>query len=325
MLEKVLRFLTSIFPNNASAHYKLAIYLSAKAEKKGEAEEEFRKVISLDPRNRLAYYYSIGCLLEKEDSDAQIENLCNEISRRFPTDPITFLTLGYVYENRKQIVEAEEAYRKSLSFAPRLAIAYERLIDILMNQQRFSEALLVYHQAKDLLSRDSEKYYMLSAYTRHIEGKFSEAVAAYKNAIRKNPRNGNAYLNLGLLLDERLNKRNDAEQAYKKAIQCDPTNPEGYIQLGWLLFEHCKRYDEAGDMFLKVLEYKHHDETVLYNLACIKVFQRDPEAAFMYLAEAIQNGFDRTWAWDDPDLKELHDDPRFIEIVGMKPRKKESV
>jgi hypothetical protein len=44
--------------------------------------------------------------------------------------------------------------------------------------------------------------------------------------------------------------------------------------------------------------------------------------AFEYLQRAAQKEeFNSTWAWEDPDLQWMRDDPRFVEIVGVKPGK----
>ena len=71
-------------------------------------------------------------------------------------------------------------------------------------------------------------------------------------------------------------------------------------------------------MFQKALEFNPQDEYSLYNLACIKAIAKDADTAFKYLKEAIQNGFDKDFAWEDPELESLQNDPRFVEIVGRK-------
>jgi hypothetical protein len=44
--------------------------------------------------------------------------------------------------------------------------------------------------------------------------------------------------------------------------------------------------------------------------------------AFQHLAKsAEENKLDKPFAWEDPDLQWIRDDPRFTEIVGPKPEK----
>ncbi len=68
----------------------------------------------------------------------------------------------------------------------------------------------------------------------------------------------------------------------------------------------------------------------LYNLACVHALLGDVETAFEFLRrdfEVKRSGgqspdADREWAWNDPDLRGLRGDPRFVEIVGEAPPSK---
>jgi hypothetical protein len=54
-----------------------------------------------------------------------------------------------------------------------------------------------------------------------------------------------------------------------------------------------------------------------YNLACLEAITGDVEAAFGQLRRAAKLGkLNSAWAWKDPDLEPLREDPRFHEIVG---------
>lgn len=45
------------------------------------------------------------------------------------------------------------------------------------------------------------------------------------------------------------------------------------------------------------------------------------DLAIEHLRKAAQREtFDPNWAWEDPDLQWIRDDPRFVEIVGPKPQ-----
>jgi tetratricopeptide (TPR) repeat protein len=68
----------------------------------------------------------------------------------------------------------------------------------------------------------------------------------------------------------------------------------------------------------------------LYNLACVHALLGDVETAFEFLRrdfEVKRSGgqspdADREWAWNDPDLRGLRGDARFVEIVGEAPPSK---
>lgn len=59
-----------------------------------------------------------------------------------------------------------------------------------------------------------------------------------------------------------------------------------------------------------------------YNPACLESILGNLDTAFDHLTKAAQEkSFDKAWAWEDPDLQWIRDDPRFLEIVGPKPEK----
>jgi hypothetical protein len=59
-----------------------------------------------------------------------------------------------------------------------------------------------------------------------------------------------------------------------------------------------------------------------YNRACLESVCDNFDLAFEYLQRAAQRErFNPAWAWDDPDLQWIRDDPRFTEIVGTRPNK----
>jgi tetratricopeptide (TPR) repeat protein len=121
-----------------------------------------------------------------------------------------------------------------------------------------------------------------------------------------------------LLSDENLKRYDEAEAAYRKAIDLNPSYATAYYNLG-ILLKDLKRYDEAEAAYRKAIELNPSYATAYYNLSCLSSINRDAEQAFGYLQKAIDNGFDPAYAWDDPDLQWLRDDPRFVEIVGEKP------
>jgi hypothetical protein len=63
-------------------------------------------------------------------------------------------------------------------------------------------------------------------------------------------------------------------------------------------------------------------EDDFYDRACLESVCDNFELAFECLQKAAQKEkFSRAWAWEDPDLQWIRNDPRFTEIVGPKPEK----
>ena len=168
----------------------------------------------------------------------------------------------------------------------------------------------------------------------------------WQRIIQLDPNDAAAYSNLGLLLDD-LDRPGEAEAAYRQAIDKDPNDAYSYSQLG-LLLRTAGRLNEAIPLFKKSQQrlprlapvlnlagiYKKLDDIELadkyttearsfmepndwYNLACLESICGNTDLAVSCLTHAAQQeGFDRNWAWKDPDLEWIHDDPRFESLIS---------
>ena len=79
---------------------------------------------------------------------------------------------------------------------------------------------------------------------------------------------------------------------------------------------------EIEEYVEKARAYTPKNESYWYNIACLEAILGNNAIAFQNLIQARdENHLDREWAWEDPDLQWIRDDPRFVEIVGPKPEK----
>jgi len=77
-------------------------------------------------------------------------------------------------------------------------------------------------------------------------------------------------------------------------------------------------YDRALREYERAIELAPNEPVVLYNIGCIYALRGKPDQAFDYLTRSVKAGYtDEEWLQRDPDLKSLHDDPRFKELVDM--------
>ncbi|MGA7193612.1 MAG: tetratricopeptide repeat protein, partial [Anaerolineales bacterium] len=197
-----------------------------------------------------------------------------------PLDPDGHNVLGILLSNLKRYDEAEAAYRKAIELNPSYATAYYNLGILLRNLKRYDEA-----------------------------------EAAYRKAIELNPSDATAYNNLVLLL-RLINRNEDAMSLLEKMIEINPEDFNPYLAIASINKQSGKgiqtSYTDKAHKFIP--------EDDWYNRACLESVCNHFDIAFEYLKKAAQNaGFDPAWAWGDPDLQWLRDDPRFVAIVGEKP------
>lgn len=77
-----------------------------------------------------------------------------------------------------------------------------------------------------------------------------------------------------------------------------------------------KAYDKAEEVLTAAVKQIPHDLTAHYNLACVLARQGKTDQAFAHLDKAIALGWrDREHLAQDADLKSLHDDKRFDDVL----------
>jgi hypothetical protein len=107
----------------------------------------------------------------------------------------------------------------------------------------------------------------------------------------------------------------------EKVIEIKPEDFNSYLAMESIN----KRLGKSlsTDQIEKARQFMSEDDW--YNRACLESVCGNFDLAFEFLRKATQKEkFDSSWAWEDPDLEWIRDDPRFIEIVGPKPENRNS-
>lgn len=94
-----------------------------------------------------------------------------------------------------------------------------------------------------------------------------------------------------------------------------PDNPRVLEALGDL-YTQVGRYDDGLSIDKEVVKLCPEESTAWYNLACSYALTGHVEHALTTLERAIALGYDDyRWMRKDPDLKSLHENPRFEELL----------
>ncbi|MCL4528014.1 MAG: tetratricopeptide repeat protein [Chloroflexi bacterium] len=144
--------------------------------------------------------------------------------------------------------------------------------------------------------------------------RYDEAEAAYRKAIELNPSDATAYNNLVILL--RLNNRiEEAAPLLEKIIELNPEDFNPYLALASISKQLGRKV--SSEHLKKARQFMPEDD--LYNRACLESVCDNFDLAFEYLEKAVTlECFNPEWAWQDPDLQWIRDDPRFEKIVGRR-------
>jgi tetratricopeptide (TPR) repeat protein len=200
-----------------------------------EAEESYRKVISLNPGDSAAY-----------------ENL------------------GIVLARQGRLPEADVAYRKAISLKPDGDSAYVHLGKLLGRQGRLPEAEVAYRKAI-LLKPDGDLAYVRLGTILAQLGQLPEAEAAHRRAVELKP---DSTLNLCNLADALVQQArfSEAEVAYRRAIGLEPGCVLAHADFGAMLVTS-GRWEEAAASLHRAIELKPDYALAHYNLGTVLLRQ----------------------------------------------------
>ena len=347
--EPVLRKAIELNLALAEAYTNLGISLN-NLKRYDEAEAAYRKAIELNPSLPEAYS-NLGNLLSDLKRYEEAEAAYRKAIQLNPAYDKAYYNLGNLLDDLKRYDEAEAAFRKAIELNPSYAKAHANLGNLLSdeNLKRYVEAEAAYRKAIELNPLDATTYFNLGLLLHTNLKRYDEAEAAYRKAIELKPSDATAYSNLGILL-RNLKRYDEAEAAYRQAIELNPAYVNAYNNLVFLL-RLINRSKEAIPLLEKTIEINPQDfnpylaiasihkqlgkgfssdytqkahqlmpEDDWYNRTCLESVCDNFDLAFSYLQRAVE--LDKSlsaWAWDDPDLQWLRDNPRFTQIVGPKP------
>jgi tetratricopeptide (TPR) repeat protein len=267
-------------PGNASHYFHLG-NLMFQARRFGEAVKCYEMATRKD-RSDPASLVNLGLALVAARRAAEARKLLPRILRMQPKSARTELSLGRLLRQLKQPVKAEAAFRRAIDKDLHLMDAYSELGRLLDERPEcMPEAEQVYRQGLQLDPTDAQLSYDLSLLLRRT-GRENEAIPLLEQIVAEDPDDADAYLALAAI--HRLCGGNLAWQDYAARARRAAPPDEPYL------------------------------------LACIEAVCDNRDRAFELLTKAAKEaGFSRWWAWEDPDLQFLRDDPRFAEIVGARP------
>jgi tetratricopeptide (TPR) repeat protein len=83
------------------------------------------------------------------------------------------------------------------------------------------------------------------------------------------------------------------------------------------LYTKTGQYDKGLDIDVQLSQRLPNDDMVWYNLGCSFALTNQSDEAFEALTKAVELGYgDYDWMKTDPDLNNLHRDPRFESLLS---------
>ncbi len=260
-----------------------------------------------------------------------------------------------VYRNQGHFHEAEELYKHAISRHSTYWPGYDSLGELYYSTGRFNEAIQQFQTAVDLAPDDPGPYFNLGGaylalgrYDDAIDvlkkglsikssamgwtnlgasymylGKWQEAADAMKRATKLRPHTDTVWRNLGDAYDQIPSRLADAREAYQKALETaneelkvDPKDPNvlSYVAL---YQAHLGQAGAAEDYIQRALQVAPKDSDVLFTAAIVYELNGHRDLALKAVADAVKAGYSVEEIDKEPELRALHNDPRYKVWLGQ--------
>ena len=118
-----------------------------------------------------------------------------------------------------------DQYQQAARNNPKSAQAWTKLGDVLMDAQRYSEAIEAYEKSLALNPKNVNVLVDQGTCYRGV-GKYDIAVKQYRKALLIDPDFPNAHRNLGVVLSMDLHKTDEGIKEFKRYLELVPSGPE---------------------------------------------------------------------------------------------------
>jgi len=273
-------------PNNASAHAGLAQSMRIDRELE-TAEYHLERAIELDP----AYWRHHFALARVMHEQGRIDDTTRELRqaiRLAPDNPVPYISLGAIHYYEGDYLRAAEINRQSLERNP-TPRAYSNAGTNYFYAGEYAQAEAMYRRALELFSPGDFRWhgFLAEALEMQPENDPQEIAAQYEAAVR-----------LGY---ERL-EVNPADQEARSLVA-------GYLAR--------TGETERARAELETLEQVEDLDMVAHRATGFAYLELDRhEQAIGHFESAVAKGFPRQILADDPRLKPLVDDARFLALVS---------
>jgi Flp pilus assembly protein TadD/uncharacterized caspase-like protein len=263
-----------------------------------EAEQQFKKVIALDPTDKNSWN-NLGYLYNETRRYPEAELNFKKAIAIDSTYCPAWNNLGLVYLNTRRYPDSELAYKISVAIDSTNSVTWSQLGVGYLQTLRYTEAELVSKKSLALDSTRTAPWNILGLVYLYTS-RYTESELVLKRAIAVDSTKTFTWNNLGLVYLNTL-RFAEAEFAFQKATALNSTNANPHKHLGMVYFK-TNRPEEARQNFLKAIALDPSYAPPLLGMAYLLASEGKTEEAVGYVAQAIGKGATPEQLEKDEDL-----------------------
>jgi len=292
------------------------------------AIEQYQSVLEIDPDYALAYagladaygFQSIKGILSQREGYERSREMVEKALAIDPDLVEALLALADIQlEYDWDLKAAERSYRRALEIRPSDAEGLRTYGYFLSTDGRYDEAISYYHKALEVDPKQLRAYFGLG-FTLVLAGRFDELTQLTKKLATNQD---DKFMGMWNWRINQLKLRYQGR--YAELIEVLPAEPEsiGDLQDAAIAYYHTGDLKRANEFLDRLVEVVEEEEDEYPALASVLVQMGQPDRALEYLEKAVQvREVNLAFIRNDPDLRPLFDDPRFLDLLeraGIEP------
>ena len=227
-----------------------------------------------------------GISLAKAGRKSEAEEKFKKASSLSPTNPVILFLWGLLLFEQDKYTEAILRFNQSLLYAQDKYDSYYYLALCSLKQCNYKLAIKYSQEAITLDKTKVDAYIILAdCYLKTCQD--SLCLETFESADEIAQPNANFYTNWGLAL-QKYNFIDAAREKLYKALLINPTSEIVLFNLG-MNFLMSSEYTQAEEFFNKVLEINPSNSMTLYNLAAISYNRQDYDKALEHYKSSYEN------------------------------------
>lgn len=282
------------------------------------AIESFEKAIQIQPASDRALRGLGWCYQKKGDKQSAISYLERAIAAR-PGCWYYYNDLGKCYYGFGAYEQAAEQFRRVIAVQPDTYNGYNNLGVVYCLLGLYEDAIAMHKRAIEIYPSE-EAYSNLGTEYFNL-GRYEEAAEEYKKAIELFPGQDMFHFNLGeayLQLanhEEALQQFERARHLLSEHLKVKKGDGQLYGRFA-LYLAKLGRHNEALDHITSALSLEPLDPFLIFQQAVIQTLAGETDQAIESLRVALEQGYSKTEAMHDPNLKPLLHDDRVKSLLG---------
>jgi tetratricopeptide (TPR) repeat protein len=284
-----------------------------------QAITAFSRVLDLDPANVEAYQ-GLGRAYDSLGRAADAERAFRRASEIQPACWSCYNSLGLFFLGHARYSDAMQAFQKTIELTPDNAWGYMNRGNVYLSLADFKQAGEYFERGLKLSPNDPDLNASAGTVSFYF-GRYAEAVSYCKKAIARKSQKFDYWGNLGDAYRMIPGQAAEARKAYRQAIalaenqlQINPLDTEKLSYVA-LYYARVGEAAQAQQYLAKALALAPDDPDVLRIACLIHLEAGNREEALRLLEKAVRAGYARGQLVADPDLADLHSDPRFAQLV----------